>query len=396
MSRFFLARWMLALPLIGAIITPLSARAQEQKQAGGNAVAQPAASDVEAAPPQRGRGPGQGGPRFGGFGGVGGSGGGFAPRPFDRQPERVPDQPIDAGYLFIDGMYLAPPYKVRAVEDGVTVNGRPLACRPPEMEFGRGRFENPDPWRRLGVQVAMQLSAQSVVLAFSDQPLVVLDGSIGAYDLFQRLTGEGKSGSKVELVDRLPDGFDERVWNKWLTSFTPSLGLRARATSLISSFDATDDNARREVNGVKWLNKLAYPLTLAGMILTVLSVGHLLGGRPLAGKTANEQDFSLETQRALRYSLVLIALLSLLDLAWTIIAWQSNHMRELNPLGNHLIESPALLALFKIGVTGMSIGLLFALRKYRRAQVAAWWACLILTILAFRWLTLNSMMVSPA
>jgi hypothetical protein len=69
-------------------------------------------------------------------------------------------------------------------------------------------------------------------------------------------------------------------------------------------------------------------------------------------------------------------------------------MRELNPFGSKLIESPSLLALFKITATGMAIGLLFSLRKYRRAQVAAWWACLILTILAFRWLTFNSMMLS--
>ena len=80
--------------------------------------------------------------------------------------------------------------------------------------------------------------------------------------------------------------------------------------------------------------------------------------------------------------------------AVTIMTSQAGQMREVNPFGNSLIQNPALLALFKIGATGLSIGLLFGLRKYRRAQVAAWWACLILTILALRWLTFNSMMIS--
>jgi uncharacterized protein DUF5658 len=351
--------------------------------------------------PEPPRGPRRG-PEFGGFGGFGGG----PPSHFGYGMNRIPDQPIETGYLFIEGQCLAPPYKIRLQEGSVTVNNRPLPCKPPEPDQGfarpdgfgrpdrRWESQNTDPWRRLALQLVSQLSASSVVMAFSDQPLVVLDGSAGAYDLFQRLTGEGKTSSKVELVDRLPDGFDERVWNTWLGSFTPSLGLRARAISLITTFDETDAEARGDVAANRWMSRLAYPLTLSGLLLAVLSIGHLLGGRPAAGKTAFEQDASPETLRALQYSLVLVGLLSLLDLAWTLIASQAGQMRELNPFGSTLIESPLLLAVFKIGVTGMSIGLLFALRKYRRAQVAAWWACLILTILAFRWLVFNSMYVS--
>ena len=346
-----------------------------------------------------GRGPGGSGPgNFGGFGGFGGGGFGGGPR-FERQPDRLPELPIETGYLFLDGQYLAPPYKIALAEGGVTVNGRQLPCRAPEQEFARGgggdrRFENPDPWRRLAVQVGIQLSNQAVVMAFTDQPLVVLDSSGGAYDLFQRLTGEGKNASQTELVDRLPTGFDERVWNQWVGSFTPSLGLRARAVSLITNYDTTDAEAHAAVAATRRLNSLAYPLTLGGMLLTVLSVGHLLGGRPSAGKSAYDQDASPETLRALRYSLILVGLLSLNDLAWTIMASQAGQMRELNPFGSQFIESPTLLSLFKISATGLAIGLLFALRKFRRAQAAAWWACLLLTILAFRWLTFNSMMIS--
>ena len=210
-------------------------------------------------------------------------------------------------------------------------------------QFGRNPgFDSAPPipgggWRRTSER---SYRASCVVLAFSDQPLVVLDGSAGAYDLFQRLTGEGKNPSKVELVDRLPSGFDERVWNEWVGKFTPSLGLRARATSHITTFDETDAQAQATISATHRLNKLAYPLTLGGMLLTVLSIGHLLGGRPAAGKTAYEQDLSPETQRALLYSLVLVGLLSLLDLAQTIMTSQAGQMREVNPFGSGLIQNP--------------------------------------------------------
>ncbi len=374
-------RWLWIVALVLTLSPLVAANASQQE---------PSPQESTSSRSERGRWP------RGGFGGFGGFGGGeFAPR-YDR-PQPIPDQPIETGYLFLDGVYLAPPYKIRLVEGGITVNGRALPCRAPEPDFGgRGRFEssNADPWRWLAAHVATQLSAQGVVMAFPDQPLVVLDGGAGAYDLFQRLTGEGKNPTRAELVDRLPAGFDERIWHKWVATFTPSLGLRARASSLISMYDESNADAHASVAATRRLNALAYPLTLGGMILTVLSMGHLLGGRPAAGKSAREQDDSPEALRALQYSLVLVGLLSLLDLAWTIMASQAGQMRELNPVGSALVQSPLLLSLFKIGATGMTIGLLFALRKYRRAQLATWWACLILTVLTLRWVTFSSLNVS--
>ena len=94
------------------------------------------------------------------------------------------------------------------------------------------------------------------------------------------------------------------------------------------------------------------------------------------------------------YSLALVVVYSVLDLTWTILAHQAGQMLELNPLGSHLIENPLHLVVFKAGATGLAVGLLFVLRKYRRAQLAAWWVCLVCTLLTARWLTISPMMAA--
>ena len=90
-------------------------------------------------------------------------------------------------------------------------------------------------------------------------------------------------------------------------------------------------------------------------------------------------------------SLGSVAVLSALDLIWTILASQAGRMREMNPFGSGLIEDPLLLIAFKVGMIGAAIAMLFVLRRHRQAQVGAWWACLICTLLTVRWLTFNSM-----
>ena len=89
---------------------------------------------------------------------------------------------------------------------------------------------------------------------------------------------------------------------------------------------------------------------------------------------------------------VFVVALSLLDLVWTLLVSQAGTMRELNPVGGRLIDDPVKLVAFKVAMTGLAAGLIFKLRYYRRAQLASWWACLILTLLIVRWLTFNSML----
>jgi len=69
-------------------------------------------------------------------------------------------------------------------------------------------------------------------------------------------------------------------------------------------------------------------------------------------------------------------------------------MRELNPLASRLISDPEALVAFKVVATLLGCGVLFALRRHSRAQLASWWMCLVCTMLTFRWLMFNSMFIA--
>jgi len=369
--------------------------------------------------------------------------------PRGDEPRRF-DEPLVAnttkGFVFLDGEYVPPPYEIRHGENEVSINRQKLTCRPTRGFYGsgggpdgrgfgpggrgpgggpngdglRGRGpsggggpggggpggfgggRNSDPWRFMVSEIVQQLAADSIVMSFADQPLVVFGSSGPTYDLLKALTsddkatdGDGKAVSPVSFLDKLPDGFDPAVWDEWISSYEPPADLRKRAHTLVASYDANEREAMVAIAATKRLNAWAYPLTLGMMVVTVLALGHLLGGRPHAGKPTAGIDDSPAMLRALNWSLIFVVLLSLLDLTWTILVGQAGQMRELNPVGSHLIQDPRHLAGFKIGATLPSLGLLWLLRRHKRAQVAAWWICLILVFVAFRWVTVNSAYMAP-
>jgi hypothetical protein len=321
---------------------------------------------------------------------------------------------LTKGFVFLNGEYLSPPYEIREGEQSVIINGQALPSLLPDLEAARRdglRMEGPrgegprgpgqpgmgpprgNPIRYQALEILRQLEGNGVILAFAEQPLIRLDGG-STYELFKLLLSDGDYVKRVSLVERLPAELDRDLWNGWLDRYAPPPELRSRSAGLITAFDAAEREAMSAIAATRRINDWAYPLTIGGFVITVLAVGHLLGGRPHAGKSRHGRDDSPEMIRALNWTLVLIALMSLLDLTWTILAAQANQMRELNPFGSHLVEDPRHLVGFKVGATFPSLALLWLLRGYKRAQIAAWWICLLLTVLAFRWLAFNSTMVA--
>ncbi|MDY0167729.1 MAG: DUF5658 family protein [Thermoguttaceae bacterium] len=67
---------------------------------------------------------------------------------------------------------------------------------------------------------------------------------------------------------------------------------------------------------------------------------------------------------------------------------------ELNPLAAGLLASPIAVAAFKITMIAAAACVFLALRRYRFAQIGAWWACAVYTVLTLRWAAVNSILIT--
>jgi hypothetical protein len=277
--------------------------------------------------------------------------------------------------------------------DGETlsINGQPVQCQSAEpggrMRRPRGGFGA----RRLGDEIVQNLVGGSVVVALPDQPLIVVGDGKGQYDLLKSLVGDQRPRvTPVSVKAYLPEA-DQTRWNAWIAGFTATADFRERALARIDMHDRAEADAITAIAATRRLNTFSYPLSVLGMVVTTLGIGHLLSHRPPVEAKSLETDASPLAIKVLSYSLLLVIVYSALDLVWTILAHQAGQMLELNPLGSRLLENPLHLIAFKAGATGMAVVLLFMLRKYRKAQLAAWWVCLVCTLLTARWLTISPM-----
>jgi len=332
---------------------------------------------------------------------------GFGPPPppgFEIKTEAVAKD----GYVFVDGEYVSWPYELKLTESGLTINGRELTCQPPRRDFGRGGFGPPrggdqrggeqrsgeqrgadQPWRRMVSVLDGELNSGGVIFSFAGQPMIEFDRST-AYDLFKAITPrEGRSLSQVAVAEKLPTDFDRKVWDDWISTFVMPDDLRRRTGALIASFDEAQREAEADIAATRWLNRLTYPLLLCGMVTSVLAIGHLLGGRPHAGQSTVGTDESPAMIRALEWSMLFAVVFSILDLTWTILHANAGQMSELNPIGSLLLKDPRQLSGLKLGITLPCLGLIWLLRRNKRAQVAAWWICLILTLVTARWVLIT-------
>jgi hypothetical protein len=306
-------------------------------------------------------------------------------------------KPIDMGFLFIDGKFTPPPYTFLEEGERVFVNGaalerRDLEQRPEDQARSRRHRSVNDTWRRL---VRALESGRSVVLFAGHQP-VMLDTGPAELDLLTALTNDDLRRRAARDIPRwLPDEADAEVWQRWFVEFVPSQEFTQRARAEIERTEAVLVGNKASNAAVRRSELMVYPLMVAGMLLVAISFGHLLTHRPPAVGSTKRGRVSPEITRAVRQSLILIAAISVLDLIWTLlVSRMSGQMREINPLGNWLIDSPVQLVIFKVVATSIGVGLLFALRQFPFARLATWWMCLVCTLLTLRWLTLSSLYVS--
>lgn len=309
--------------------------------------------------------------------------------------------PINAGFLFVDGTYLAPPYVVSRQGDEILINAvvveraRPQDSASSEHHGNRRSGSRGRPRFRYSVlEIEELLADDGAVIAFDGVPAIAIAQQLAVEFLNSLVLTQDRNERRYEMAGLAADDVDSETWDEFIRSFSPSADLVARVEALKTRDDHTEASNIAQIAAVRRSEFLLYPLTLVGMVISVLSLGNLLLSRPPAVLSWREVDASQQVTRMVVQCTLFVVALSLLDLVYTVLALQTSQMREMNPLGTHFIHDPVLLAVFKGLATLVGVSILVALRRYRGAQMASWWLCLICTVVTFRWLTFNSMFIS--
>jgi hypothetical protein len=333
-------------------------------------------------------------------------------------------EPVKGATLFINGEFVPSPFIVSTEGDRILVNGvevvvdRHLISALQEIGSLDSLYSDSDPdnleaantdgdeiahvqatraqkpgTRAIARALAELLSCpRSIDVLFAGQPVELMTLSNGGLELLTALLTRGEDRPQVDaFLNQLRPETDRDLFLNWILTFESTEEFAGIVGDFADFLNESEARNRRDIAAVGRLRSMSYPMSLVGLLLSVVAFGHVVANKPPTRYTPAADDLTPEMRHMVNHSLLLVIALSLLDLIWTILASQANQMTELNPLGREFINNPALLGAFKFVLTGVGVGLLYTLKKHRIAQTAAWWACMILTLLTMRWLTFNSM-----
>ena len=324
--------------------------------------------------------------------------------------------PLDRGFLFVDGQYVPRPYIFRKESGAYFVNGINIATLGIDLScFEEEAKGHQDPLHRkksigelkepiatLYGDLFSALNNFDSVLLIPGFPMVVYELSRVGGGLLQVLVDdERRIATSTNVSDWKPgiplDPTDQQRLAvhlaEWLKSYRPSPAFLADATAQLEILDAAQiENENANAANVR-LTTFSYPLTVFTIVLVVLVFGHLLSHRPNT-ELWNDNSATQPLRDPFIHSLVLIMGLSVVDLVWTLLVSQAGAMHEVNPIGIQMIDDPWKLVAFKVVVTLNAVGLLYFCRRAPLARQASWWSCLVLSLVAARWLVFNSMFIS--
>lgn len=312
-----------------------------------------------------------------------------------------------AGFVFLNGHYVVAPYIVEQNGTKLRINGQQIdavsfdlsAYAEDEQYFDvhfvstRKRRPKAVAIRQLASDILFAVDSRDVVVIAEHRPPLILDGAYeGAEFLETILNFDQRDVRRASIIDSQGWVNSKSSWLEQAFRVDPTPEFVAHATDHLTRLRVIDDKNDTVIAASVWTDRLGYPLTVFAMVLVVVSFGHLMSNKPCIGAADDRRSGNdLSARQVVMRSLLLVALLSMVDLVWTILASHTGVMRELNPLGRQWIDSPLQLVLFKFTVVSAAVGLLYWLHQRPIAQVASWWSCLVLALVTARWLTFNSM-----
>ena len=316
--------------------------------------------------------------------------------------------------MFVNGTYLASPYEITLTSTELSANGHVIAAVTDLPEAGvpkslrpRGRGvsrkRQADAFRNRGNrkphddsfhELVNALDANEIVVAFENAPLRVISLGSEQHTFCSTLLADELTAGEVAKFSGLSSGpAFAPLWVQFLNQRSETGVPHAELEHRLDAIDAVEASNMASNAAVSRLARFSYPLTIVAMLVGVISLGHMLqwAGRGLA--ISDESSASPESVSYATTAVWLILGMSVIDLAWTVLAGQAGTMNELNPVAAQFLSSPLQLALFKLAATGIGLFVLYAWRHQRRIQQAAWWMCLVCVLLTFRWVMFDSLTI---
>lgn len=308
--------------------------------------------------------------------------------------------------LFVNGEYVESPYEIHYEPGRVSVNGVSLLVSAPRDFVRRGGIEpivgngrrrdfaserisrrNGSFERTFARGLRDELESACLLVAFDHYPARFLPAN--GRGLSAALLSEERSQIDWDEVLSHTESADEAVvWEEWLLGYQIPVGARSRLQEMVDNVRKLEAESQAAIEGYARLERYAYPLTIAAMLLGVVAFGHML---QWAGNGLHRQEASGESERYVILALGMMAGMALIDFVWTVLAGQAGQMTEINPLAARFMDSPAQLAIFKVVATGIGFSILYFWRERHQIQQVAWWMCLVCVLLTFRWVMFDSM-----
>ncbi len=308
---------------------------------------------------------------------------------------------LRSGFVVLHERYIAPPYHVTGQGPHAKINGLALEAASWRLTGEEDVLKAVD-WRgeeSAASRIRATLKVGGLVLvADHGQAACVMPPRSHAI-LEAMFESDADQEKKAQSIARQGlDWMDSARLIDLAGKLSASVELQARMAPILKAnrerFERDQANHRAyvAVAGLLRTDAARYGVTVLAMALTVLGFGHLLNYPPKRHARWTDIDQRGDRVPMVTRNVTLLGCLSVFDLACTIAAQQAGGFLELNPFSQgDLAGSPLRMAVLKLTGVALTSVILLALRRYRGAQKASWWLCLVLVLLAFRWITYNSM-----
>lgn len=316
-----------------------------------------------------------------------------------RKPEasvallKASPEPYEGGGVILNGRYIAPPYQIVAVNEGIELNGHFV----PEAGFNeRSRRRRDDPNNvPFADRIRNRLNDRSWLLGWEGGEYGMLNESRISDVMYAILSGADQV-DQLDQLESLDTSWIERSeWRQLVEYCELPIGIRDDYIPTADTTSPVDQVLAASIAAPFQRFQLSiYVLTVFGISATVFALGTLLSYRPVSKMPWSDVNLTEDAMQLVLRSVALLVGLAVLDLLCTTISARTASFWELNPLGAAFLHSPIVLGAFKLGATLLSGAILLSLRRYHGAQVASWWLALFCTVLAIRWVTFNSMFLA--